>query len=310
LSLQSLYKKHLEFFAVQEGRLSGKKYTVLIIPEGSHKVRRFSVKRSLLRTVLTGILILTLGVSLVLINYFRLNVDQKELCRLKSRNGVQQEELRRLSASLEDLRQQLIIVAQNDAKVRVLAKLSKPKADSTAGVGGPSEEDPAANFSDLQHRIDQIRAAIDLRRDSQEEIQGFLNDQRSFLASKPEGVPVKGWVTSGFGPRKDPFTGKRGFHPGLDIAAHTGIPVHATADGIVSRAGPTNGGYGNLVVIDHGYGFKTYYGHNSKIYVKVGQRVKRGERIAAVGNTGRSTGSHCHYEVRLNNVPVNPKKYL
>ena len=179
--------------------MSGKKYTVLIIPEGSHRVRRFKVKRSLLRATLVGILVLSLGVSLILVDYFRLDVDHGELRRLKAQNRSQQEDLRRLSASLEDLRQQMIIVAQNDAKVRVLTKLSKPKADSIAGVGGPSEENPAADFSDLQRHIDQIRAAIDLRRESQEEIQGFLNDQRSLLAAKPEGWPVKGWVTSGFG---------------------------------------------------------------------------------------------------------------
>jgi len=109
--------------------------------------------------------------------------------------------------------------------------------------------------------------------------------------------------------RRSPFTGKRKMHEGVDIASRTGTPVFATADGIVSKA-ETAAGYGKLVVIDHGYGYKTYYAHNSKIFVKVGQRVKRNERISAVGNTGSSTGSHVHYEVHLNGVPVNPKKYL
>jgi murein DD-endopeptidase MepM/ murein hydrolase activator NlpD len=289
--------------------LPGKKYTVLIIPEGSHRVRRFSVKQSLLRAVLSVTLILALGFSLVLVDYFRIDVDRGELNRLRSQNGTQQKELRRLSASLEDLRQEMVILAQNDAKVRIMTKLSRPKADSMAGVGGPSEEDPATDFSDLQRRIDQTKAAIDLRRESQEEIQGFLNDQRSLLAAKPRGWPVKGWMTSGFGMRHSPFTGRLKMHEGVDIASRTGTPVYTTADGIVSRA-ETVEGYGKLVVIDHGYGFKTYYGHNSKIYVKVGQRVQRGDRISAVGNTGSSTGSHCHYEVRLNGIPVNPKKYL
>ena len=129
------------------------------------------------------------------------------------------------------------------------------------------------------------------------------------LAAKPQGWPVKGWVTSNFGMRNSPFTGKRKMHEGLDVAARTGTPVFATADGIVSRA-ETAPGYGKLVIIDHGYGYKTYFGHNSKIYVKVGQRVKRGDKLSAVGNTGSSTGSHLHYEVRRNGVPLNPRKYI
>jgi len=289
--------------------LPGKKYTVLIIPEGSHRVRRLSVRRSFVRIAVGGFLVTALVFAALLINYVRTNRAQNELHALKAQNWTLQNQLRGLSGNMEDLRRQMVVLSQNDAKVRVLAKLTRPKADALSGVGGPSEDEAADDFSDLQHRIDQIRRSIALRRESQEEIQGLLNDQRSLAAAKPEGWPVKGWLTSGFGRRIDPFTGKNSFHPGLDIAAHIGTPVYATADGIVVRAGIASG-YGKLVVIDAGYGYKIYYGHNSKIYVKVGQRVHRGDRIAAVGNTGRSTGSHCHYEVRLNGVPINPKKFL
>lgn len=289
--------------------MSARKFTILVIPEGSHRVRRFGLRRSVLGAVLGGCLALTLGISLLAFDYFRTKVDRNELSRLRSQNRIQQKELHRLSASIEDLRQEMVVLAQNDAKVRVLAQLSKPRNDSLSGMGGPPEESSPADFSDLQREIDEIRAAIDLRRESQEEIQGFLNDQRSLLAAKPSGWPIKGWVTSGFGMRKSPFSGRRKMHEGLDVAARTGTPIYATADGMVSQS-ETAPGYGKLVVIDHGYGYKTYYAHNSKNFVKVGQRVKRGDKIAAVGNTGSSTGSHVHYEVRLNGVPVNPKKFL
>jgi murein DD-endopeptidase MepM/ murein hydrolase activator NlpD len=176
-------------------------------------------------------------------------------------------------------------------------------------MGGPPEEDAPAEFSNMQRQIDDVRAAIDLRRESQEEIQGFLNDQRSLAAAKPKGWPLRGWLTSGFGMRNSPFSGNLKMHEGVDIASRVGTPIFASADGIVSEAG-TEAGYGKLVVIDHGYGYKTYYGHNSKLFVKVGQRVSRGEKIAAVGNTGSSTGPHLHYEVRLNGVPLNPKKFF
>lgn len=289
--------------------MSAKKFTILVIPEGSHRVRRFGIRRGLLQAGLAVALVLVLTVSLLLVDYFRTSLDRRELHHLKAQNRNHQKEMQRLAASLDDLRKELVFLAQNDAKVRVMTQLSKPRNDILLGVGGPAEEDAATEFAAMQRQIDHLRQSIDLRRESQEEIQGFLNDQRSLLAAKPKGLPTRGWTTSVFGMRNSPFSGKPKMHEGLDIAARTGTPVHATADGIVSQA-ETVDGYGKLVVIDHGYGYKTYYAHNSKLFVKVGQRVKRSEKIASVGNTGSSTGSHLHYEVRLNGVPINPKKFL
>ena len=290
--------------------MSDKRFTILVIPEGSHQVRRFGVRLSVLKRIAAAAVVLVLGLAGLITDYVLTNLDQNELERLQVENLSQREELHRLVVKLEDLRQEIVVLAQNDAKVRVMAKLSAPKSDSMVGVGGPAtQEDVNREFSVIQQRIDEVRRQIDLRRESQEEIQGILNDQRSLLAAKPGGWPVKGWLTSSFGMRRDPFNGRRKMHEGLDIAARTGTSVTATADGIVSSV-KTEPGYGKVVILDHGYGYRTIYGHNSKYYVKVGQRVRRGERIAAVGNTGRSTGSHVHYEIRLNGVPVNPRKYL
>ena len=290
--------------------MSEKRFTILVIPEGSHQVRRFGVRLSVLKRIAAAAVVLTLVLAGLITDYVLTNLDQNELERLQVENLSQREELHRLVVKLEDLRQEIVVLAQNDAKVRVMAKLSAPKSDSMVGVGGPAtQEDVNREFSVIQQRIDEVRRQIDLRRESQEEIQGILNDQRSLLAAKPGGWPVKGWLTSSFGMRRDPFNGRRKMHEGLDIAARTGTSVTATADGIVSSV-KTEPGYGKVVILDHGYGYRTIYGHNSRYYVKVGQRVRRGERIAAVGNTGRSTGSHVHYEIRLNGVPVNPRKYL
>ena len=290
--------------------MPSKRFTIMIIPEGSHRVRRFGVRRSVVKGVLAVAVVVALALTGLIVDYVMTHLDRSELQRLQVENLSQREKLHRLVVRLDDLRKEMVILAQNDAKVRVMAKLTGPKNDSLTGVGGPAaDEDVRQEFGDIQQRIDEVRRQIDLRRESQEEIQGYFNDQRSLLAAKPSGWPVKGWTTSTFGMRPDPFNGRRKMHEGIDIAARTGTPVIATADGIVSQV-KTESGYGKMVVIDHGYGFRTYYGHNSKNFVKVGQRVKRGETIAAVGNTGRSTGSHTHYEVRLNGVPVNPKKYL
>ena len=290
--------------------MSAKRFTILIIPEGSHQVRRFGVRSTVVKGFLAASVILALGLAGLIADYVMTNLDRNELQRLQVENLSQRDELHLLVVKLEDLRQEMVVLAQNDAKVRVMAKLSAPKGDSIAGIGGPARADDVdREFNEIQQRIDEVRRQIDLRRESQEEIQGILNDQRSLLAAKPLGWPAKGWLTSSFGLRRDPFNGRRKIHEGLDIAARTGAPVIATADGIVSSV-KTESGYGKMVTIDHGYGYRTLYGHNSKFNVKVGQRVRRGDRIASVGNTGRSTGSHVHYEIRLNGVPVNPHKYL
>jgi len=136
-----------------------------------------------------------------------------------------------------------------------------------------------------------------------------IASQRDFLSATPSIRPTGGWVSSGFGYRRDPFTGRSKFHKGMDFGANRGTPVFAPADGVVSFAG-REGGYGKIVSIDHGYGIVTRYAHNSRLLVKTGQRISRWEKIAEVGSTGRSSGPHLHYEVRLNGVPVDPEKYI
>ena len=143
----------------------------------------------------------------------------------------------------------------------------------------------------------------------QPELQAYFQDQKSLLVSTPSIWPARGWVTSDFGQRLDPYTADRVMHEGIDIAAPHGKEVMAPSDGTVVFAG-LEGGYGNVVVIDHGYGIKTRYGHLAKILVKAGEVVKRGHVVGAVGNTGRSTGPHLHYEVRVNGVPQNPRKFI
>jgi murein DD-endopeptidase MepM/ murein hydrolase activator NlpD len=140
------------------------------------------------------------------------------------------------------------------------------------------------------------------------DVKTHLDRQTAVLAATPTILPTKGLVTAGYGYRKSPFTGKREFHEGMDIAAPQGTPVRATADGIVSFAGPA-ATFGNVVFIEHGHGFATAYGHNSTIRVRTGQRVRRGDIIAYVGNTGRTTGPHVHYEVHVDGVASNPLNY-
>jgi murein DD-endopeptidase MepM/ murein hydrolase activator NlpD len=136
-----------------------------------------------------------------------------------------------------------------------------------------------------------------------------LNEKKNLLACTPSIRPVKGWISSSFGYRNSPFTGRRELHAALDIANREGTPIIAPADGVVTFAGK-KGLYGNLVVIDHGYGLVTRYGHLKSADVNKGDKVKRGEVLGRMGSTGRSTGPHVHYEVRLNGLPVNPDNYI
>lgn len=166
------------------------------------------------------------------------------------------------------------------------------------GTGGPDGKD--------LEELDQATALLERELNQIKEVV----DSRQFkLASTPSTWPVRGYVSDGFGSRSNPFGGGYESHPGVDIATTFGTAIEATADGVVVVAG-VQGGYGNCVVIDHGYGVTTRYGHMSRIDVQVGERVHRGKQIGAVGSTGRSTGPHCHYEVRLHDRPVNPMNYL
>lgn len=177
------------------------------------------------------------------------------------------------------------------------------------------EEDMAVDDA-LEKEFDRLYVAFQeihkLSRDVEVDIQDLastLLDQKDYLASMPTLKPSNGWYTSGFGMRSSPFTGLSAMHEGLDIANHFGQAIRSPADGVVSFAG-VRPGYGKLITIDHGYGIQTQFGHISKFYVTEGQRVKRGQQISAIGNTGRSTGPHVHYEVRVNGIPVDPYFYI
>lgn len=184
--------------------------------------------------------------------------------------------------------------------------LDHPVADQNAGeLVVEGQRDYAA----LVIRIDQAVKETTLRETGIIELWEMLSERQNLIAATPRIKPVRGWKTSTFGYRVSPFTGRPIMHSGVDIAASPGAPIFAPADGVVSFAG-FDSSYGKLVSIDHGYGVITRFGHTSQVFVEVGQRVKQHDIIAAVGNTGRSTGPHLHYEVRVNGLAVNPENYM
>ena len=197
--------------------------------------------------------------------------------------------------------QQAALVAQAlDVRYQVTAAelkrlgITPARVGSTAGVGGPFEAAGSSTFKalfDSWKKLDQLQDGI---------------------IAVPSDKPIKASVefTSGFGVRSDPFHAGAAMHPGIDLAGSYGTPIYATADGTVLRAGWNSGGYGNLVEIDHGRGIATRYGHLSAILVHEGDRITRGQQIGRMGSTGRSTGTHLHYEVRIDGRAVNPIPFM
>ena len=200
----------------------------------------------------------------------------------------------------EQLQQAALVAQALDVRYQVTAaelqRLGiKPAAAGQArGVGGPFESVANPTFKALFNswkKLDQLQ-----------------NDVIAIPSDKPVRTDVT--FTSGYGVRADPFHAGAAMHPGIDLAGAYGTPIYATADGTVSRAGWNNGGYGNMVEIDHGRGIMTRYGHMSAVLVHAGDRVTRGEQIGRMGSTGRSTGNHLHYEVRIDGRPVNPIPFM
>lgn len=174
-------------------------------------------------------------------------------------------------------------------------------------MGGPAN--PVDAPADLGVTIGSVEATF-AEAEQQLDVLGALIESRQMAAdARPTRAPAPGYISSGFGVRADPFTGARAHHLGVDFDANHGDPVKAAADGIVSFAGWKNG-YGNTVVVDHGDGYQTLYGHNQRNLVREGDVVRAGQQLAKVGSTGRSTGAHLHFEVHVNGRPVNPMAYL
>jgi murein DD-endopeptidase MepM/ murein hydrolase activator NlpD len=195
-------------------------------------------------------------------------------------------------------------------KLGVMAGVEQSLPDAQlGGVGGLSRVDTTAPSVDIASALQSLDQTVSTLTEKSSRLETFYHDQHQLLASTPSIWPVRGYLSASFGNRIDPFTGQRDFHPGIDVSAPIGTKVMAPADGVVVFCGQKNG-YGNHMVIDHGYGVVTRYGHLDGFNVRPGQRVRRGQVIAFVGSTGRSTAPHLHYEVWVYDQMRNPIQYI
>ena len=238
------------------------------------------------------------------------NNQQKHLDVYAVQLGEMQARIIRLDAQSERLSKLAGDKASVMADRAKMKKDSSPSNASKEGKGGPLVRNSPLSEADLQQYIADLMAKIDLETDQFSGIEAKLLQQSVLKDMLPNSSPVSvAFNSSSYGWRIDPFNGEKAFHEGLDFPAAVGTRINAAAGGIVSFAGPS-ADYGKLIRIDHGSGLETRYAHSSKLFVTVGQRVEKGQEIAEIGNTGRSTGPHLHYEIRFNGYALDPRRYL
>jgi len=293
-------------------------YTVLVLPDATSTPRKFHISKPVLTAFSAVAAVAIVAFAFFLYQYVNVNVRLLELKQLRLEAGDRSF----LAERVGQLEGELTRLRDLDRRLRVAVGLETADvepAPAPAAQGGAETLSRTALLDALKQRtgrlvdwvnrdLSALGQEINSRERSLRELKVFIEEKASVLAATPTILPVKGLVTAGYGYRKSPFTGQRELHEGLDIAAPYGSPIMAAADGIVTFAGPL-AGYGNTVFVDHGHGFATFYAHCSSYRVREAQRVRRGEVIAFVGTTGRTTGPHVHYEVHVNGVISNPTKY-
>ncbi|MBI5893325.1 MAG: M23 family metallopeptidase [Deltaproteobacteria bacterium] len=294
-------------------------FNIFIVPEDPSRVKKFKLPLLSRRALFSMLGVCFISISFLGYDYARLKFKSYELNTLRRENIEQKLQIQTFTAKMSDMELQMNKLRQFDRKLRIITNLEPTGGQGQyLGMGGPSPMDetlPTTKTAkeglvkQMHSDLDELKTEANKQEKSFNELHEHLLKQTSILASTPTIWPVRGWVTSGFGFRNSPFTGLKSMHEGLDISNAMGTPVIAPGDGIVLKA-ERDAAMGKMLLINHGYGVITRYGHLSEIFVGIGKRVKRGEKIAAVGNTGKSTGPHLHYQVEENSVPVSPYKYI
>ena len=281
--------------------------TIIFVPHARAKFRKLKVSHRLLFSIISLVTSSLCLSTFFSVQYFTSLSQTHELSKLRRENKELQTANEQFGKSVESLRNQLTTVEDRTRKLAIIAGITTLDESSQGGSGGVRNEELNANpyrddvdkMTFRSHSLDNDLSVLEQK----------FTAQSRLLSSTPSIAPVRGILTDGFGGRSDPFTGEAGQHHAIDISSAVGQPIRSPADGIIVKSEWANG-YGNVIYISHGYGYSTRYGHLSSFAVRAGQRVKRGDIIGYVGSTGRSTGPHLHYEVRVNNNPVNPLEYI
>lgn len=320
LTISRIFNRRLFFNFCIEGFLASKKINIFLVPDGKGCVRQVRIPKSLPFFIIPLLIICAAFLFWIIHDYRGIKAKVPQLAELQKENALQKEQILYMARRIDQVTEEMNELRKLDHKLKVMVNLETGEGDEQfKGVGGsdPALLDPKKTLTKVDRELvramhqslDNLNNDINSSKEDKTGLQKFLENQKMLLASTPSIRPTKGWLSSRFGYRISPFTGKKEFHKGLDISTRLGAPIVTSADGTVSFSGRDRE-YGRVVVIKHGYGLKTKYAHLKKSLVKKGQYVKRGETIGLVGNSGRTTGSHLHYEVHLNGVPVNPFRYV
>lgn len=298
-------------------------FTILIIPEKTSQVKRLVIPGWVARTGIGMALLILVFTGIMVFDYWYVMNQIAEYHELRTENRRLQTQVQSFKSKLAGIENAIERVKTFSTQLKVITNIQSPSAllqslnseklpdaatNITLANRAAHHQDPDLVQSD--ERVTRIQNdALYLEQVLQDQYE-LLVDKKAFLAALPTRRPATGYYTSGFGIRRPPVSGGREkMHEGLDIANQVGTTVFAPAEGevVFSDVKP---GYGKTVIINHGYGLETWYAHNSRILVKRGQRVSRGDMISQIGNTGRSTGPHLHYEVRFHGTPVDPLTYI
>lgn len=310
------------------------RFTFVIVPGDRKKSQKFTISS---RVVWTSFVFAVAGVMTLaycITDYLQLRGLRTIYVEALQENRTIRGEARILMSNLEDVKSSLGKVREYTTKLSEITNIQTNSLSKHTGIAAIKSPDvkrsSAAPVEEKTTRIQGVPTGVEFENlvfrpvfqrlgaigmsanNSAFDLQHLiasLSQQKTLLASIPSINPVDGWITSGFGVRMSPFTGEKGYHKGIDVAASVGTPVNSPADGVVVFAGKKEG-FGNFVMIAHGYGVVTGYGHNAQNLVVTGQVVKRGEQLATVGQTGRATGPHLHYEIWVNGRVVDPKRFI
>ncbi len=309
-------------------------YTIVIAPEGKSGSKLYEVSYRLVFALKFAALVILLLSGYVFADYIQMRSLRTVYLEALQEERMMKGEARILMTSLDEVKASLRKVREYSGKLMAIANLQAGSLVKNAGVaanqnGSASGSNSAAGiqipafkssipdnvsfdrliFKPVFARLDSITFSSQNGVYEIQQVISRLSRQTTLLASIPSLAPLDGWITSAFGKRTSPFTGEPAIHKGLDVAAPTGTPIFAPADGVVLFAGQRTG-FGNYILIAHGTGITTGYGHNAHNLVSAGQVLHRGDQVATVGQSGRATGPHLHYEVILNGRTVDPAKFI
>jgi len=308
--------------------MGSKKITIVVVPEGPRKIRQIKIPRFWVFSLVVLFLAGSLSLAWVVRDYLSIKRSLPHLSSLQEENTLQKQQITSLSGKVDAINQKMAELKEFDRKVRAMVSMDPSKGSGMEsageqqqfiGIGGsdsslggsnsPSERGHKKLVRMMYRALDNLDSDISVQKDEKAELMRLLDRRKSVLTCTPSVWPARGWVSSGFGYRLSPFTNEKELHRGLDICSRKGASVIAPADGVVAYV-ETDPGYGKTVIINHGYGLNSMYAHLDKVHVKKGQAVRRHQEIAQVGDSGRTTGAHLHYEIQLNGLPVNPLRYI